>query len=58
MSRLHAQEMEKDVVDAHINLYVNSFSISLGKDGKKSVEMVFEKAGKSTHAIFVEDNFL
>ena len=37
------QMKEKDVVDAHINLYVNGFSISIGKEGKKAVEMVFEK---------------
>ena len=49
----HAQEMEKDVVDAHINLYVNGFSISTGKEGKKAVEMVFEKVEKETNNIFV-----
>ena len=49
----HAQEMEKDVVDAHINLYVNGFSISIGKEGKKAVEMVFEKVEKETNNIFV-----
>jgi len=51
----HAQEMEKEVVDAHIALYVNGFSISLGKDGKKAVEMVFEKLEKETNNIFVGD---
>jgi len=50
----YAQEMEKEVVDAHINLYVNDYSVSLTEKGRKAVEMVFEKAGKSTHAIFVE----
>ena len=49
----HAQAMEKEVIDAHINLYVNDYSISLGEKGRKAVEMVFEKAGKSTHAIFI-----
>ena len=51
----HAQEMEKDVVDAHLNLYVNGFSISLGKEGKKAVEMIFEKLEKETNNIFVGD---
>ena len=51
--RHHAQEMEKEVLDAHINLYVNDYSISLGDKGRKAVEMVFEKTGKSTNAIFV-----
>ena len=40
--RCHAQEMETEVVDAHINLYVNEFSVSLGKEGRRSVEKVFE----------------
>ena len=40
------------------SMYVNDYSISLGEKGRKAVEMVFEKVGKSTHAIFVEDNFL
>jgi len=50
----HAQKMGKDVIDAHVNLYVNDYSISLGKKGRKAVEKVFEKVGKSTNAIFVE----
>jgi len=51
--KCHAQEMEKEVVDAHINLYVNDYSVSLGEQGKKAVEMVFEKAEKKTNNIFV-----
>ena len=51
--KYHAQEMEKEVVDAHINLYVNDYSVSLGEQGKKAVEMVFEKAEKKTNNIFV-----
>ena len=49
----HAQAIEKKVIDAHINLYVNDYSVSLGKKGRKAVEIVFEKTGKSTNAIFV-----
>ena len=40
--KCHAQEMETEVVDAHINLYVNEFTVSLGKEGRRSVEKVFE----------------
>ena len=40
--RCHAQEMETEVVDDHINLYVNEFSVSLGEEGRRSVEKVFE----------------
>jgi 1,4-dihydroxy-6-naphthoate synthase len=49
----HAQAMEKNVVAAHINLYVNDFSISLGVEGRKAVEKVFKKLNKSTKEIFI-----
>jgi predicted solute-binding protein len=47
--------MEKEVVDAHINLYVNNFSVSLGEKGRKAVEMVFEKAGRDSGSVFVKN---
>ena len=50
----HAQEMEKAVVDAHINLYVNDFSVSLGIEGREAVQLLFEKSGKEYSSIFVE----
>ena len=50
----HAQSMEKEVVDAHINLYVNNFSVSLAEKGRKAVEMVFEKASRDRGSIFVK----
>jgi 1,4-dihydroxy-6-naphthoate synthase len=34
----HAQEMEPDVVDAHIGLYVNDFTENLGDDGYAAVK--------------------
>ena len=46
--------MEKQVVDAHIALYVNDYSVSLGEQGKKAVELLFEKAGKEYSSVFVE----
>ena len=51
--KCHAQEMERDVIDAHIALYVNSYSISLGEKGKEAVELLFEKAGSKTDSIFL-----
>ena len=51
--KCHAQEMEKEVVDAHIALYVNDYSISLGAEGKRAVEKVFEKAGNECSSIFI-----
>ncbi|MEJ3749722.1 1,4-dihydroxy-6-naphthoate synthase [Actinomycetes bacterium KLBMP 9797] len=34
----HAQEMERDVVDQHIALYVNEFTADLGAEGHAAVE--------------------
>ena len=51
--KCHAQEMEKEVIDAHINLYVNDFSISLGIEGREAVELFFAKSGKKCSSIFI-----
>ena len=51
--KCHAQEMEKEVVDTHISLYVNKFSVSLGEQGKKAVQLIFEKARKESSSIFL-----
>ncbi len=40
----HAQEMSEDVMKKHIALYVNEFSVDLGEQGKKAVELLFSKA--------------
>ncbi len=40
----YAQEMDKEVMLSHINLYVNDFSLSLGKEGRKAVLDLFRKA--------------
>lgn len=42
--REHAQAMSEEVMKKHINLYVNSFSIDLGKQGTEAVEKMFAKA--------------
>jgi 1,4-dihydroxy-6-naphthoate synthase len=39
-----SQEMSKDVVNKHIELYVNQFSLDLGDVGRKAVETFFEHA--------------
>lgn len=38
----HAQEIDVEVVKAHINLYVNEFSISLGKEGRNAIKEIFK----------------
>lgn len=40
----HAQEMEPDVVDAHIGLYVNSFTANLGDEGYAAVNALLGRA--------------
>ena len=50
----HAQEMEKDVIDAHISLYVNRYSVSLGKQGRDAIQLLLRKAGVNTnHPFFI-----
>jgi 1,4-dihydroxy-6-naphthoate synthase len=38
----HAQEMDEKVMRQHIDLYVNNYSVSLGKDGKKAVQTLMD----------------
>jgi len=42
----HSQEMETCVVEQHINLYVNDYSLDIGVDGAKAVEEMFRRAGE------------
>lgn len=39
-----SQEMSKEVINKHIELYVNQFSLDLGEVGRKAVETFFEHA--------------
>jgi len=39
----HAQEMNSEVQQQHIDLYVNDFSVNLGDDGKKAVMTLFNE---------------
>ncbi|HXC05394.1 MAG TPA: 1,4-dihydroxy-6-naphthoate synthase [Bacteroidia bacterium] len=42
--KAHAQEMDEAVMQKHIDLYVNKYSIELGKEGRAAVKLMFEKA--------------
>lgn len=42
--RAHAQEMSDEVMYRHIDLYVNEFSADLGPEGRRAVEVLFERA--------------
>lgn len=40
----HAQELDDQVIDAHIDLYVNDFSLDLGEEGIAAVETLLNRA--------------
>ena len=39
-----AQEMDEQVIEQHIGLYVNEFSVDLGSTGRPAIQALFEKA--------------
>ena len=45
--RRHAQEMEDEVINQHIDLYVNNYSLDIGEDGLLAVDELFRRAEKS-----------
>jgi 1,4-dihydroxy-6-naphthoate synthase len=42
--KAHAQEMSEEVMYKHIALYVNNYSVDLGEEGKRAVNVLFDKA--------------
>ncbi len=42
----HAQEMDEKVMYQHIELYVNKYSVDLGKEGKEAIKTLFDEAFK------------
>ena len=55
--RAHAQEMSEEVMYKHIDLYVNQFSLDLGAEGRRAVELLFER-GRATGAVPARDGAL
>ena len=45
--RHHAQEMDLHIINEHINLYVNNYTISLGEEGRQAVQLLFKYVGVS-----------
>jgi 1,4-dihydroxy-6-naphthoate synthase len=41
--KFHAQEMSEDVMQKHINLYVNNYSLNLGNDGRNAITQLFDR---------------
>jgi 1,4-dihydroxy-6-naphthoate synthase len=56
--RAHSQEMSDEVCAAHINLYVNNFSLDLGAEGEAAVNALLSRAEatglvpRSTRSLF------
>ena len=42
--RQHSQEMDESVMYKHIELYVNQYSVNLGKEGRKAIDTMFALA--------------
>jgi 1,4-dihydroxy-6-naphthoate synthase len=42
--RSHAQEMSEEVMYKHIELYVNQYSVDLGTEGRKAIQLLFDTA--------------
>jgi 1,4-dihydroxy-6-naphthoate synthase len=42
--RKHSQEMSEEVMYKHIDLYVNKYSVDLGEEGRKAIQLLFDKA--------------
>ncbi len=42
--KAHAQELSDTVIDRHIDLYVNDFSLGLGQEGEEAVRTLFARA--------------
>ncbi|MBI5010304.1 MAG: 1,4-dihydroxy-6-naphthoate synthase, partial [Bacteroidia bacterium] len=42
----HAREMDREIMDSHIKLYVNDFTLNLGKEGKDAVRCLFSIASE------------
>jgi 1,4-dihydroxy-6-naphthoate synthase len=58
----HSQEMEPEVMKKHIDLYVNQFSINLGKDGRNAIKRFMqiyrETTGKGDALLSDSDLFV
>jgi len=55
----HSQVMEPDVMKKHIDLYVNQYSINLGKDGRNAIEKfinIYRDSHQINNAILPEQD--
>lgn len=42
--RQHAQEMDEQVMQQHIDLYVNDYTLDYQKDGEAAIEDLYQRA--------------
>lgn len=54
----HANEMDESVMQQHIELYVNNYSVNLGEDGKQAIRYLLTRAGKDKSLLMSELNWL
>jgi 1,4-dihydroxy-6-naphthoate synthase len=56
--RQHAQEMSEEVMRRHIDLYVNDYSIDLGREGKNAIQKLLEIYDQLHHTVTGKDIFV
>ncbi len=54
--KAHSQEMEESVMQQHIDLYVNDYTVNLGTKGRAAVQYLFEVATEKMLMPKVEDS--
>jgi len=54
--RAHAQEMDETVMYRHIDLYVNEYSVDLGSEGKRAIQLMFDEGAAAGVIPGVRDN--
>jgi 1,4-dihydroxy-6-naphthoate synthase len=40
----HSQELEEEVIEQHINFYVNDYSLDIGEEGLAAVQELLRRA--------------
>jgi 1,4-dihydroxy-6-naphthoate synthase len=49
--KAHSQAMSEEVMRKHIDLYVNDYSLDLGQEGKKAIDVLYEVFCKSREIV-------
>jgi len=54
----YAQEMDRDIMQKHIDLYVNKYSLDLGENGKLAVVELLKSSDRLSHDFDVSNFFV